>query len=110
MGFQSKRLIQRLVSAALPAIIAIVSPRVGGVAVRKRLGNGLFFDRNQLDHTVAQTLGDLLRGLPGVALSATPTTQGVSMRRTTGSAAGQSGLVDNCRVGWFLDGRRMDRP
>src|SRR3989442_2230058 len=58
----------------------------GRVAERKRIGNGLFFDRNQLDRTTVQTLADLLRGLPGIAVNSTPTQQGVSMRRTAGSA------------------------
>jgi hypothetical protein len=82
----------------------------GRVAERKRLGNGLIFDRSQLDRTNAQTLGDLLRALPGIAVSSTPTQQGVAMRRTMGSTTTQSGRVDNCRVGWFMDGRRIDRP
>ena len=46
MGFQSKRLIQRLVSAAVPAIIAIVSPRVGGAQAVIR---GYLYDDSELE-------------------------------------------------------------
>jgi hypothetical protein len=77
-------------------------------ATRRKLGNGIFLDRGQLEKSNAINLGDLLRRLPGVSMDAAGTAQAVEMRRTSGTAVRNA--VAPCRVGWFLDGRRVDRP
>jgi hypothetical protein len=82
-----------------------------GFESRRRMGNVLSFDRTQLSKAQAHTLGDLLRTMPGVSLSSFSSGSAVQMRRSGGTGLSMRGTIGgSCRVGWFVDGHRIDRP
>lgn len=81
-----------------------------GFRMRKTLGMGVRFDRNELAHSRAVTVGDLLRRVPGVAIGSDNSTASVAMRRTGMAGLRATSIGTPCQVGWFVDGRRIDRP
>lgn len=78
---------------------------------RKMAGNSVSYDANQLAHANAITVSDLLRRVPGVAVGNDATSSSVAMSRTAMLSSMSSVIGGSpCRVGWFVDGRRIDRP
>jgi len=82
-----------------------------GFATRKAVGSGLQFDRSTLERSMEHTLGEFLQTVAGVHVLDPSSTNSMSMSRNSSSVllsnVGGSGL--QCRVGWFIDGHRMDR-
>jgi TonB-dependent Receptor Plug Domain/Carboxypeptidase regulatory-like domain len=78
-----------------------------GFAARRSLGAGLSFTRKELSSSSSETLADFLRQVPGVRV---PSTSVSSSRSNDGSdgVSIRGGTSDGCRVGWYLDGHRMD--
>ena len=84
-------------------------PRLAAFERRRMAGSGgRQFDRARLDESPATTVGDFLTMVPGVAVRDGTSGSTVQMRRSASLTALNSGSA--CRVGWFLDGIRMDRP
>lgn len=84
---------------------------MSGFRQRKMEGTGISYDRGQLAHASGSTVADLLRRVPGVAMGPDDGTSSVAMSRTAILSSMSSVIGGSaCRVGWFVDGRRIDRP
>jgi hypothetical protein len=93
---------------------SLVSERTGGnegFAKRKALGTGLQFDQTKLAQSSATTLGEFLQNVAGVSVGDPGSTASMQMVRTAGlpSTTAQAGQGVGCRIGWFIDGRRVDQ-
>jgi TonB-dependent receptor-like protein len=79
---------------------------------RRKLGQGLHYNREQLTRTGEETLGDFLRSVPGLNLSDPNTMSTARMSRDGGMPmlSVRNGAVSSCHVGWFIDGHRIDLP
>lgn len=88
------------------------SPHMSAVERRRIAGTGLQFSRNQLEESKAQNVGELLRRIPGVSVRDGNVRDAVQMRRSGGANLMGPRAPSNlaCRVGWFIDGMRIDRP
>jgi hypothetical protein len=79
---------------------------------RKMSGHGMLFDRARLEKSGATTLGQFLQMVPGLQVRDPASTSSMSMTRNAQPAS--LGLRSNgmlaCRIGWFVDGHRMDLP
>jgi hypothetical protein len=91
---------------------ASVDGRLSGFEQRRRSSTGgLQYDRAKLEQSPATTVGDFLSMVPGVSVRGNGFGGAVQMRRSgVGDDGVIGGVVSPCRVGWFLDGTRMDRP
>lgn len=86
---------------------------MGGFARRKILGTGLHYDRAQLSKAQVSTLGEFLQSVPGLMVGNPGATSSMSLSRNLGSplSNGLGGSFGGpCRMGWFVDGHRMDLP
>jgi hypothetical protein len=81
-----------------------------GFDARRTVGEGLQYDRSQLERSNAQTLGEFLQNVPGLSVDNPEHASGVQMSRSAnmGITGAAPGTV--CHVGWFVDGHRMDLP
>jgi len=84
----------------------------GQVATRRALGTGLQYSHDELVRNGQTTLGDFLRGVPGLSLSDPDAGSSMQMSRSAGfNALSMRGPAPAaCHVGWFIDGHRMDMP
>jgi len=82
-----------------------------GVESRKTAGVGLHYNHDDFDRTNFQTLGQFLQSVPGLRVADPRSASSMSMTRSS-SAMVSSVLSRNneCHVGWFVDGHRMDLP
>jgi Carboxypeptidase regulatory-like domain len=82
--------------------ISVVAPpgsaerRLGEFEERRRLRQGVFFTAEQIQASHASTLGDMLRGIPGVRLSCR--SQACVVQMTRGAKA------TGCTADWVVDG------
>jgi len=101
-------------SAVEPKRSAAASPSyewMRGFEQRRMEGTGISYDRRQLAQANANTVADLLRRVPGVAMGSDDGTSSVAMSRTAMFSSMSSVIGGTpCRVGWFVDGRRIDKP
>lgn len=85
----------------------------GGVASRKSAGVGLQYNHDDFDKTSFQTLGAFLQSVPGLRVGDPRSASSMVMTRT-GATMVSSALTRNpandCHVGWYMDGHRMDLP
>lgn len=86
---------------------------MGGFARRKMLGTGLHYTRAQLDKSEVSTLGEFLQSVPGFMVGSPSATSSMNLSRNMGSPL-TNGMPGNlsgpCRLGWFVDGHRIDLP
>lgn len=86
---------------------------MGGVERRRILGTGIHYMRAQLDKAEVSTLGEFLQSVPGLVVSNPASTSSMTLSRNIGSPL-SNGLPGNlngpCRLGWFVDGHRIDIP
>jgi len=79
---------------------------------RRSVGMGLHYDRQKLESSNRETLGDFLQTVPGISLHDPNSTSSLQMNRTGGippmTFAGST--LSSCHVGWFIDGQRVDLP
>jgi hypothetical protein len=80
-------------------------------ARHKLLGTGRQFDRAALASSNATSLGEFLENVAGVSVGDPNSTQSMRMTRSSGIYGSQATAAQGltCRIGWFVDGRRMDR-
>ncbi len=83
---------------------------VPGFASRKALGLGLHYDRSDLDKANVSSLGQFLQRVPGLSVLNPGFTSTMQMTRSSPDMnfgfAGSAATA--CRIGWFVDGHRMD--
>ncbi len=86
--------------------------QMGGFDSRRAVGTGLHYDRAQIEKSVFHTLGEFLQAVPGFRVLDPNSTNSMMLSRSSGMtlASGISGSVVSCRLGWFIDGHRMDLP
>ncbi|HVX41738.1 MAG TPA: carboxypeptidase regulatory-like domain-containing protein [Gemmatimonadaceae bacterium] len=86
---------------------------MGGFNRRMILGTGLHYTRAQLLQSQLTTLGEFLQGVPGLMVSNPGSTASMNLTRNMGSplSNGMPGNLNGpCRLGWFVDGHRVDIP
>jgi hypothetical protein len=84
---------------------------MGGFATRRAVGSGLQYDRSQLEKSMYHTLGEFLQTVPGFRVIDPTSTNSMVMSRNQGLMISNAGTAGgSCRVGWFVDGHRMDMP
>jgi hypothetical protein len=88
------------------------SAHASAVERRRQVGTGIQFTRVDLEQSRALNVGEFLRRVPGVAVRDGNARDAVQIRRSVGANVGGSRVPSSltCRVGWFIDGMRMDRP
>lgn len=86
--------------------------QMGGFAARKAVGTGLHYDRAELDKSMFHTLGEFLQSVPGFRVLDPGSTNSMMMSRNLGMSmvSPLSGSAMTCKLGWFIDGHRMDMP
>src|SRR5262249_37818335 len=72
---------------------------------RQRSGIGLHYFRAQLEKSGLSTLGQFLMTVPGLTVM---DPRFASSMQTSRSQAFNEPGMPTCRLGWFVDGRRMD--
>jgi hypothetical protein len=78
---------------------------------RRITGTGLHYDRQQLEKSNVNTLGELLQSVPGFNVVDPSSTSSMQMARTANYTMGLRGPTGGtCHVGWFVDGHRVDLP
>ncbi len=86
---------------------------MGGFSRRQALGDGLHYTRADLSKTQVSTLGEFLQSVPGLIVGNPGATSTMNLARNTGSPL-TNGMPGNlsgpCRLGWFVDGHRIDLP
>lgn len=87
-------------------------PASSGFADRRAVGMGLHYDRERLMKTGQETLGEFLRGVPGLSAPDPNGMSSVQMSRSASLNASsvQGSTLAPCHVGWFIDGQRIDLP
>jgi hypothetical protein len=81
--------------------------QMSGFEARRLSGLGRRYLRTQLERSGVATLGQFLQSVPGMSVMDPTSTS--SMRMNRSAAMDQVGMT-RCRVGWFLDGHRIDLP
>lgn len=74
---------------------------------RQKSGIGVHYSRAQLEKAGLSTLGQFLMTVPG--LTVMNPNSALSMQASRSQALNSAGMP-SCRLGWFVDGRRMDLP
>ena len=83
----------------------------GGFERRRALGAGLHYDRKTIEKSPFRSLGEFLQNVPGFRVLDPNSTNSMSMSRNSALTTGMSaGGAAACRMGWFVDGHRMDMP
>jgi hypothetical protein len=82
------------------------------VQSRRLLGMGLHYNREELEKNGQNTLGEFLRGVPGLNVADPNSMSTAQMSRDAGlgGMSMRNGAMAPCHVGWFVDGHRMDLP
>lgn len=82
-----------------------------GFEGRRVLGQGLHYDRARLEKSGVATLGQFLQTVPGMRVGDPSSTSSMYMSRNAGlNNLGVNGSPAACRVGWYMDGQRIDLP
>lgn len=82
-----------------------------GFASRRMGGLGLHYDRGAIERSSYRTLGEFLQNVPGFKVMDPNSTSSMMMSRSQALALSSGpGGVARCRLGWFVDGHRMDLP
>ncbi|HEY7394366.1 MAG TPA: TonB-dependent receptor [Gemmatimonadaceae bacterium] len=74
---------------------------------RQRSGIGVHYSRAQLEKSGVSTLGQFLMTVPGLSVM---NPSSASSMQTSRSQALTGPGMSACRLGWFVDGQRMDLP
>lgn len=82
-----------------------------GFSTRKAVGSGKQFTRADLDRSTEHTLGEFLQTVAGLHVVDPGSTNSMSMSRNASSVllSNVPGSGLQCRIGWFIDGHRMDQ-
>lgn len=83
-----------------------------GFQGRRAVGSGLQYDRSQIEKSLHHTLGEFLQGVPGFRVIDPGSTGSMQLSRNYGMTMSgvPAGSALACRIGWFIDGHRMDLP
>lgn len=88
-----------------------------GFEARRAVGQGLQYDRTRLEKSGVATLGQFLQSVPGLQVRDAQSTASMQMTRSPtmngiggNGGAGPAGSMATCRIGWYLDGQRIDIP
>lgn len=88
-----------------------------GFETRRAVGQGLQYDRTRLEKSGVATLGQFLQSVPGVQVRDAQSTASMQMSRSAAmngigrsGGGGPAGSMATCRIGWYLDGQRIDIP
>jgi hypothetical protein len=86
--------------------------RMGGFNSRRTVGAGLHYDRSQIERSLFHTLGEFLQAVPGFRVVDPGSTNSMNLMRNQSMNfnTGVTGSALSCRLGWFVDGHRMDMP
>lgn len=85
---------------------------MNGFEGRRALGQGRQYDRARLEKSGVATLGQFLQSVPGLQVADPGSTSSMQMSRSAAlNAMGGRGPDSAvCRIGWYVDGQRMDVP
>ena len=85
---------------------------LNGFRSRKAIGDGLHYDRASFEQARVATLGEFLQTVPGFSVTDPGSTSSMQLMRNAASTASSAaaGVPNNCYIGWFLDGHRIDIP
>jgi hypothetical protein len=83
-----------------------------GYESRRATGMGVRYDRKQIEKSPYHSLGQFLQNVPGFRVVDPNSTNSMMMTRNQSMniAGSIGGAATSCRVGWFIDGHRMDIP
>ena len=83
-----------------------------GYESRRASGMGIRYDRTQIEKSPYHSLGQFLQNVPGFRVVDPNSTNSMMMTRNQSMniAGSIGGPAVSCRVGWFIDGHRMDIP
>ncbi len=86
--------------------------QMGGFDSRRAVGTGLHYDRAQIEKSSFHTLGEFLQAVPGFRVIDPNSTNSMMLSRSSGMTLANTlgGSVLSCKLGWFIDGHRMDLP
>jgi outer membrane receptor for Fe3+-dicitrate len=84
----------------------IAAPRHAGFELRRQLNRGTFITPEQLERTASTSIGDVLRGLPGIKVN-TDNLGMLAIESTRGMRLDRSGRPVPCRVRVMVDGFLM---
>jgi hypothetical protein len=82
-------------------------PPMTSYEARQKSGIGMHYSRTQLEKSGLSTLGQFLMTVPGLTVM---NPNSASSMQTSRSHALNTAGMPTCRLGWFVDGRRMDLP
>ena len=82
-------------------------PTMTPYEARQKSGIGAHYSRAQLEKSGTSTLGQFLMTVPGLTVM---NPNAASSMQTSRTQALNSTGISTCRLGWFVDGHRMDLP
>lgn len=87
--------------------------RMDGFYQRRRVGTGLHYTESELAQSGVSTLGEFLERVPGFSVVDPTSASSMNLMRNVGTGV-SNGLLGPqsgaCRIGWFMDGQRVDIP